>query len=283
MPGELAHCLRTWRDRLSPTDLGLPDNGSRRAPGLRREEVAVHTGISVNYLTRLEQGRAQAPSASVITALARTLRLNPTEAAHLHSLTGHADATTRVAARHITPSIQRILDRFDDVPVIVIDPAWTIVQANPMAKAMLARDLVGENAAQSQFLGPRWVERDPQEADRFEREIAGDLHLQLARHPDDPALTALIAQLQAHSDRFATLWADPPATGASSSRKTFRHPTLGEITVDCDHLEVVSSDLRIVLWSAPSGSPDHNALQLLSVVGAQDFSSATASYDSRGP
>jgi transcriptional regulator with XRE-family HTH domain len=276
MRGELAWCLRAWRDRLSPTEAGVAGSASRRAPGLRREEVAAQAGISVNYLTRLEQGRARTPSPSVTSALARALCLNATEAAHLHSLAGHADSTARVATRRITPSVQRILDRFEDVPVIVIDPAWTIVEANSMARAMLVDDLVGENAARRQFVGPQAIERDAEEADRFEREIVGDLHVQLARHPDDPALNALISELHASSDRFATLWADPPATGSSSSRKTFRHPIAGEITVDCDHLEVVGSDLRIVMWTAAPGSPDANALQFLSVVGSQKFDTSPA-------
>lgn len=216
-------------------------------------------------------------SPSVTTALARALRLNPTEAAHLHRLAGHADTSTRIAARHLTPSLQRILARFDDVPMIVIDPAWTIVAANAMAKIMLSRDLIGQNAARRQFLGPPWVERDAGESDRFDREIAGDLHLQIARHPADPALNTLISELCAASGRFAALWADPPATSASSSRKTFHHPLVGVITVDCDHLEVVGSDLRIVVWTAAPGSPDASALQLLRVVGPQQFDTPAAS------
>jgi transcriptional regulator with XRE-family HTH domain len=276
MVGELAWCLRAWRDRLSPSEPGLARNATRRAPGLRREEVAARAGISVNYLTRLEQGRARTPSPSVTSALARALCLNAAEAAHLHSLAGHADSTARVATRHITPSVQRILDRFEDVPVIVIDPAWTIVEANAMARAMLVDELVGENAARREFVGPAALERSAEEADRFEREIVGDLHVQRARHPDDPALKALISELHATSDRFATLWAEPPVTGASSSRKTFRHPTAGEITVDCDHFEVVGSDLRIVMWTAAPGSPDANALQSLNLLGSQKFDTSPA-------
>jgi transcriptional regulator with XRE-family HTH domain len=271
MPGELGTCLRAWRERLNPVEASLPFTASRRTPGMRREEVAAEAGISVNYLTRLEQGRASAPSPSVISALARALRLKASETAHLQTLAGHADSTARIAARHITPSVRRILDRFEDVPVIVIDPAWTIVEANAMAQAMLGNQLVGENSARRQFLGPDWVDRDPAEADRYEREIAGDLHLQLARHPDDPALKALISELRAASDRFATLWADPPATGSSSSRKTFRHPLMGTVTVDCDTLEVVGSDLRVIMWTAPPGSPDASALKLLAVIGSQEF------------
>ena len=271
MHDDLANCLRGWRDRLEPIEAGLLESASRRAPGLRREEVAAQAGISVNYLMRLEQGRADHPSQSVISALARALRLNSTEAAHLHRLAGHADSTGRIAARHITPSVQRILARFDDVPVIVIDPAWTFVAANLMARALLADDLVGQNAARRQFLGTQGVERDAEDAARFERELVSDLHLQTAKHPDDTALQTLVSELHSASERFATLWADPTVSASSASRKTFRHPTVGAITVDCDVLEVVGSDLRVVLWTATPGSPDARALELLGVVGLQQF------------
>ena len=273
MRDDLATCLRSWRDRLDPVEAGLPAQGSRRAPGLRREEVAAQTGISVNYLMRLEQGRAEHPSPSVVSALARTLRLNSTEAAHLHRLAGHADPTARVASRHLTPSVQRILARLDDVPLVVIDPAWTIVAANRLAHALLMDDPVGQNAAHNHFIGPQWVDRDPEEEERFEREMVSDLHLRVTRHPDDAALHALVAELHAGSERFAELWAQPPVSPSSASRKTFRHPTIGAITVDCDVLEVVGSDLRVVVWTAPPGSPDASALQLLGVVGFQHFES----------
>jgi transcriptional regulator with XRE-family HTH domain len=271
MDDDLARCLRAWRDRIDPSEAGLPRGASRRAPGLRREEVAAQGGISVNYLMRLEQGRARTPSLSVVSSLARALRLNATETAHLHRLAGHADSTARIAARHLTPSVQRILARFDDVPVIVIDAAWTIVAANAMARALLLDDPVGQNAARRQFVGPRWVERDAEDEERFERELVSDLHLQTARHPDDTVLRALVAELHAASEPFAALWADPPASASSSSRKTFRHPTVGAITVDCDMLEVIGTDLRVVLWTATPGSPDASALGLLSVVGLQQF------------
>jgi transcriptional regulator with XRE-family HTH domain len=271
MDNDLATCLRAWRDRIDPAEVGLPRPASRRAPGLRREEVAAQAGISVNYLMRLEQGHASRPSRSVVSALARALRLDGTEAAHLHQVAGHADSTSRVAARHITPSVQRMLGRFDDVPLIVIDPAWTIVAANPLARALLGDDVVGQNAARSQFLGPSWVEREAEDEERFDRELVGDLHLRQGLHPDDAALRTLIAELRASSERFATLWADAPASASAASRKTFRHPTTGPITVDCDTLEVVGSDLRIVIWSAAPGSPDASALALLGVVGTQQF------------
>src|SRR5689334_12734189 len=111
---ELADCLRHWRDRLDPAELGLPA-GRRRAPGLRREEVARLAGVSVDYLSRLEQGRAHNPSASVLGALARTLRLTHDERAHLFRVAGHAEPQAGRIDRHITPGVQRILDRLADV------------------------------------------------------------------------------------------------------------------------------------------------------------------------
>jgi len=107
------------------------------------------------------------------------------------------------------------------------------------------------------------VEREPAEAERFERDIAGDLHVQIARHPEDPGLKALIDELHERSTRFAALWAEPHAARSASSRKTFHHPIVGTITLDCDHLEVVGSDLRLVMWTASPGSPDASALKLL--------------------
>jgi transcriptional regulator with XRE-family HTH domain len=276
MHDDLAKSLRAWRDRGDAAQAGLPRDPSRRAPGLRREEVAARAGISVNYLMRLEQGRASAPSSSVVAALACALGLNAAEAAHLHRLAGLADPS-RVVTRHLTPSVERILARCEDTPVIVIDPAWTIVEANVMARLLLLDDLVGQNAARNQFIGPNWVGRDAEDEERFERELVSDLHLRIARYPDDPALRAIIDELLATSERFATLWADPPVGASASSRKTFHHPTAGDITVDCDVLEVVGSDLRLVLWTAVPGSPDATALALLGMTALPELATADAS------
>src|SRR5918998_3869 len=107
---ELAGCPRSWRERLSPIDAGLPAGGQRRVAGLRREEVAQLAGVSVDYLSRLEQGRAQKPSPSVLALLARALRLSSDERSHLLRLGGHAESGSGTIDRHIAPSLQRLLD-----------------------------------------------------------------------------------------------------------------------------------------------------------------------------
>ena len=261
MSDDLSRALRAWRDRLEP--VAAPSPSSRRAPGLRREEVAALAGISVNYLVRLEQGRATAPSPSVVAALARALRLDAVEAEHLHRLAGQAVPTARVAGREVTASVQRILDRFGDAPLIVVDAAWTIVAANPLAGAFLGASAVGDNAALRQFIGPPWVEREAADEGRFERDLVGDLHRQLALHPDDAAVREVVAELLASSERFAALWEERPAGAVGSSRKTFQHPDVGRLTVDCDVLAVVGSDLRVVVWTAAPGTPDADAMAVL--------------------
>jgi transcriptional regulator with XRE-family HTH domain len=134
---ELAGCLRSWRDRLGPAEAGLTAGSTRRVPGLRREEVAQLAGVSLDYLARLEQGRAGNPSPSVLASLARALRLTDDERAHLFRLAGHAKPSTGTINRHVGPGVQRLLDRLSDVPVMVIDASWQLVAANPLASALV--------------------------------------------------------------------------------------------------------------------------------------------------
>jgi transcriptional regulator with XRE-family HTH domain len=149
---ELARCLRTWRDRLTPADVGLPAGGRRRAPGLRREELARLAGVSLDYLARLEQGRASNPSPSVLAPLARALRLDDAERAHLYRVAGQAPPSAGTIDRHITPGVQRVLDRLADVPVIVFDAAWTVVAANDLGRALVGAE-EGANIARRHFTG----------------------------------------------------------------------------------------------------------------------------------
>src|SRR3954462_12934077 len=130
---ELGSCVRSWRDRLDPADVGLNASSRRRGPGLRREEVARLAGLSVDSLARLEQGRASAPSPSVLAPLASALRLTEDERAHLFRVAGHAPPGAGAIDRRITPGIQRVLDRLGDVPVIVVDAAWDVIAMNPLA------------------------------------------------------------------------------------------------------------------------------------------------------
>jgi transcriptional regulator with XRE-family HTH domain len=129
---ELGVALRAWRDRIRPEEVGLPGGGRRRSPGLRREELAGLAGVSVDYLVRLEQGRATNPSPQVLAALARALRLASTERDLLFTCAGVAAPSARVVSRHISPGLQRVLDRLADTPVGVYTASWEQVTANPL-------------------------------------------------------------------------------------------------------------------------------------------------------
>ena len=273
---ELAVCLRSWRDRLQPADAGLPSGGVRRAPGLRREEVAQLAGLSVDYLARLEQGRATHPSQSVLAPLARALRLTDDERAHLFRVAGHAEPDDGRMRRHVTPSVHRVLDRLADVPVIVVDAGWEIVAANRLADALLG-DVTGgtpreRNVAWRHFAGgPGRVVRTPEEIARFEAEVVADLHDALGRYPGDEPLRTLIDDLRRTCPRFAERWEQRPVARHGTSRKTILHPEVGSITLDCDVLTVGGSDLRLIVYTAPPGSSDAQALALVGAVGLQSF------------
>jgi transcriptional regulator with XRE-family HTH domain len=273
---ELAGCLRSWRDRLTPAEVGLPAGGHRRAPGLRREEVAQLAGLSVDYLARLEQGRASNPSPSVLAPLARALRLSDDERDHLFRVAGHAEPAAGRISRHVTPGVQRVLDRLADVPVAVVDASWQLIAANPLATALMG-DLSGEpprmrNILWRHFTGvPSRVVRDPEEDDAMEAEAVADLREAFGRYPDDEPLRELVDDLLRVSPRFAELWERRAVGGRAASRKTFEHPEIGSLTLDCDVLTVRGSDLRLVVYTAPPGSPDADALALLDAVGLQSF------------
>ncbi|HEY4096474.1 MAG TPA: helix-turn-helix transcriptional regulator [Baekduia sp.] len=274
---ELAACLRSWRDRLAPADAGLPAGGARRAPGLRREEVAQLAGLSVDYLSRLEQGRASNPSPSVLAPLARALRLTDDERAHLYRAAGQAPPSAGTIGRHLTPSVQRILDRLADVPVTVLDASWTTIARNPLGDALLG-DQTGASARERNLAwrhftgGAGRVQHSDEDKLRMGTEIVADLHDAAGRYPADEQLHALIADLRAASPRFAELWEQRPVAARVASRKTVVHPEVGPMTLDCDVLLVRNSDLRVVVYTAVPGSPDAGKLALLGAVGLQSFS-----------
>lgn len=257
MTNDLAANLRAWRDRLTPAD-----PGRRRAPGLRRDEIAARADVSVGYLTRLEQGHAAHPSPLVCGALARALELSPEETELLYRLAGHAPPSEQRFSRTLTPAVQRMLERFDDLPVMVFDTAWEVVAKNQLG-AWLLGPAVG-NIARRHFLGPgTYVQHTAEQQEAMSVSIVTDLHAALNRFPADERLLGLIAELREQSPSFAALWEERPAAVHASATKAIEHPEAGRLTLDCDVLRVEGSDLRIVVYSAVPGSPDAETLALL--------------------
>ena len=276
---ELGAALRAWRDRLAPADAGLPDHGARRAPGLRREELALLAGMSADYVTRLEQGRASAPSVQVLTALARALRLTGAERVHLFVLAGQPLPGPGIMPAHLTPGLQRLLDQLSGIPVSVNDASWTLLAWNPLWAALVG-DPAGQrgrdrNVLWRYFTGaPGRVTHTPEDEPRFEASAVADLRAAAARYPRDAGLRRLVADLRAASPRFARLWESREVGIHERDHKTVHHPELGPITVDCDVLSVPAVDLRVVAFTAAPGSADADKLRLLAVLGTQDLAAS---------
>jgi transcriptional regulator with XRE-family HTH domain len=272
---ELGACLRAWRDRLSPEEAGLPGGGRRRrAPGLRRQEVATLAGLSVEYLARLEQGRALHPSTSVIVPLARALRLSDAERNHLLVVAGHAPQTAARAAPHITPALQRILDRLADTPVHVTDDTWCAIYGNRMARNLLGDDFfeTEPNVARRYFLGlPCRVADEDGHDDRFRDAIVADLRRALVSSPQREQVRELVDELMAASPEFAERWERGDVGWSRAHHKAVVHPEIGRIEVDCDVLRIDDPPLRIVVYSAAKGSADAQALALLATIGDGQF------------
>jgi transcriptional regulator with XRE-family HTH domain len=271
---ELGVALRTWRERLRPADVGLPAGMRRRTPGLRREEVAGLAGMSVDYLTRVEQGRGPRPSEAVLGGLARALRLTDAERDHLFDLAGAAPPAPGRIRCGVRPSVQRLMDRFTDLPAVLLDAKCDIVAWNPLAAALLgdmsAIPPAQRNVAWQAFLGTSRVDVDPDGRERLDRAIVSDLRRAAARYPADPALVRLIAELSAGSDRFERLWTLRELDERHGDHKRIRHPALGLLELDCNVLHVQGDDQTLLVYSAAPGSQAAEALALLGVVGLQE-------------
>lgn len=273
---ELATFLRGRRERISPADVGLPAGQRRRTPGLRREEVAQLAYISTEYYSRLEQARGPHPSREVLGGLARALRLSDAERDHLHHLAGMPPGPLPGPSRDVRPSLQLMLNRLPQAAAFVTSAAAEVIAWNGLAAALMedfsavpARE---RNLLRRAFLGDGPAGRrlyGVSDLDEFARAATSQLRTAMARYPGDPGLTALRDELLAGSRWFAELWTAEDVQTAPVLRKTFRHPLVGPVTVNCDALDITDRDQRVVIYTADPGSPSEEALRLLAVVGTQ--------------
>lgn len=262
--------------------------GRRRAAGLRREELAGLAGISADYLTRLEQGRATSPSLQVVEALARALRVSDTERAHLFELSGHAAPGPDVVPSRLTASVQRVLDRLADTPVAVYDATWTLIAANAPYDALMgdtaAWQGLDRNALWRNFSGAAHrVMHTPEEMAALQAGQVADLRRTAARYPADQSLRRLVQELSTHSPRFAQLWErdDPEPQYDDTKRKIVDHPAVGPIALDCDVLFVATDDVRLMVYTAEPGTEDAERLRLAIVLGTQQLVDQNRSWPSR--
>lgn len=282
---ELGEFLTTRRAKLTPDQAGLPNyGGRRRVPGLRREEVALLAGISIEYYTRIERGSVRGVSDEVLDALARALQLDDVERAHLLDLVQTANTPRRSIARAerhdtIRPSVQRLLDSMTGVAAFARNARLDVLSANHLGYALYSPAFLDParpvNLARFVFLDRRSTEFYG-DWDRIAADAVGSLRAEAGRNPHDKKLTALIGELATRSDQFGTRWAGHDVRYYRSGTQSFHHPLVGDLTLDYDALEVPADPgLTIVAYSAPAGSAAREALvRLAAATSAPDDAAA---------
>jgi transcriptional regulator with XRE-family HTH domain len=276
----LADFLRRRREALQPDDVGLAKGRRRRTSGLRREEVAALASMSTDFYTRLEQRRGSRPSEQTAAAIARALRLTQDERDHLFQLAGHAAPPRGTRSDHVSPALMRVLDRLDTPAQVVSDLGVTLRQ-NPLAEALLG--VHTQHTGLERSLYYRWF-TDPAErriypeADHaaHSRNYVAGLRAVHGRSGDDREASELVEQLRRRSREFAELWDRHEVAARISTLKRLVHPTVGELTLDCQILTAENQTEKLVVFTATPGTEDAERLALLSVIGAQQFETAAA-------
>jgi transcriptional regulator with XRE-family HTH domain len=269
---EIRDFLISRRARITPEQAGLPAyGGNRRVLGLRREEVAMLAGVSVDYYIRMERGNARGVSDSVLENLVRALHLDDAERAHLYDLARAANngarAPRRPARQQVRPAVQRLLDAMTMAPVYVRNGRMDVLAANRLGRALFA-PLFGSPAKPTNLA--RFIFLDPaapefyQEWDRLASDTVALLRADAGRNPTDRGLSDLIGELSTRSDIFRVRWADHNVRQHRSGIKHFHHPVVGDISLAYESLELVA-DPGLVLngYSAEPGSASQDALNLL--------------------
>jgi transcriptional regulator with XRE-family HTH domain len=273
LPTGFASLLRDWRDR-SRSFAPATTTRARRSPGLRREELAVLAGISMDYLVQLEQGRAANPSPSVVAALVRALRLDAPDAAVLYRSAGLA-APTSAVDRTVPESVERLLERAAGWPAAVYAADWWLLRWNPAWTALMGdpMQLTGRSRNQAWYemthdTSAVWV--DPKQRERFRDALVGDLRVALVTHPDDAELDDLVRALMAASPEFAERWHTARPAVYRGARKRLGHPLVGPMTLDGDVFQPAGSDVRVIVYSPAPGSEDERRLAALTSAASND-------------
>lgn len=268
---EVREFLSTRRGRITPDMAGLPAfGGNRRVPGLRREEVALLAGVSVDYYTRLERGDLSGASDAVLEALSRALQLDEAESAHLFDLARTANASPvmrkpRKRANAIRPSIQRLLDAITDAPALVRNGYYDYVATNRMGRALYSPVLEAPdpNAARFAFLNPT-AQDFYVDWDKNTQELVAAMRGDAGRNPFDKRLTDLIGELSTRSERFRTLWAAHNVRYHRAGVKRLNHPVVGELELSYEAFELPADPgFMLATYTAEPGSASADALRML--------------------
>jgi hypothetical protein len=270
---EIRDFLSTRRARITPEQAGLPAyGGNRRVKGLRREEVAMLAGVSVDYYIRMERGGLAGASESVLDALADALRLDEAERTHLFALARESGARgnqrKRTAPASVRPAIQQVLDAMTDAPAWVRNGRHDIVAMNSLARALYSPVLADPrrpaNTTRFVYLDPEAAQEFFVDYDRIANDAASMLRLEAGRNPHDKALIELVGELSTRSELFRRRWAQHDVTFHRSGQKRLRHPVVGQLDLDFEGMELASSPgLYLNVYTAAPGTPTADALKLL--------------------
>ena len=277
---EVREFLTSRRAKLSPSDVGLPDVGQRRVPGLRRGEIAALAGVSVEYYARLERGAIAGASSPVLEAIATALRLNDTERAHLLDLARAADGIPtsgrqrrRAAAHSVTrPSLHWALAAITEGVAFVRNPRQDLLATNALGRVFYS-PLIGDggrspNLARFQFLDPAARDFYP-DWDLFAHMCVAIMRAEAGRDPHDRGLQDLVGELSTQSETFRRLWGAHDVRTHGTGTKRFNHPDVGELTLAYEELAITAEPgLILILYTAEPGSPSAEKLRLLASLAA---------------
>ncbi len=278
----LGATVRAWRDRVSPASAGLPSGRVRRAKGLRREDLAELAGISVDYVVRLEQGRATNPSAQVLEALARALQLTDHERDHLYRLAHLAPPSVAEVSDRIPPGLGRLLNRLADSAAIAVfaadwqliwwNRAWASLLGDPSGVAGRLRNFARDTFPTSAG-GPHLSQWSVRSLDQgmVEAAVVADLRRASGRFPDSTRIITLVRDLTAN-ERFAELWSAGAVGSHREDDKVIDHPAVGPLTVQCDVVVDGDAERKVVMLSAAPDTEDYTKFQLAVVSGIVESS-----------
>jgi transcriptional regulator with XRE-family HTH domain len=271
----LADFLRRRREALQPSDVGLTVGPRRRAPGLRREEVAHLTGMSVDYYARLEQARSPQPSTQMLRALARTLRLSEDETDHLYRLSGHAAPDRTGSSMHVRPVLLRVIDQLDDCAAFVVSDLGVLLAQNQLSK-LLQGDRTGLTGLEASmtwrwFADPSSRSMPVEDQPEASRVRVADLRAAWSRRPHDADVRELIDALLATGEEFREIWERHEVGLRHPMTKRLVHPQVGVVEVDCETMATAEEGQSLVILGAAPGTETYGKLQLLKVLGEQSL------------
>jgi transcriptional regulator with XRE-family HTH domain len=272
---DLREFLTTRRGRLTPADVGLPDfGGRRRVPGLRREEVALMAGMSVEYYVRLERGNATGVSESVLEGISRALQLDDAERSHLYDLVRAANEGAQPRRRRgparpdkVRPPVQQLLDAMRDVPAFVQNGRLDILAINALGHAVFSEMYVQPqrpvNFGRFVFLDPR-AQTFYRDWDAAAAQTVALLRAEAGRSPHDRVLSDLVGELSVKSQNFRALWASHDVRQHDTGIKSITHPVVGDLDLHYEAMALASGPgLQLIAYSAPPTSTTADALTML--------------------